>query len=435
MYPGIWPILWAWQTPTPIGSSADPIAVAVVALRRWCSALTLSSPEPVPRGWGFWAAFGSLGLLLVASVILQGPVKALQQVFDIPGHFRLWAASIRRLRRAGRFISVMIGATVGQWSLTQLCYWNDANRLAEWNLLRKTKTLGELSVEQGFLAALTPLRDVVGLSNNLFLTIAAGVIVFRYSAERWSGAGDGPSGRKATLFWGAAWLIAFYRSVGYLTDTGGLPPGGCMIIEGAVVPVLMLLTDGLLLAWALTELRGPSRPDEDQLDVGASVARAPVALFACLFVLPALYAATAAWLASPYVKSLPNFLGRPLRPVLSILLQGWGLVALQAIAPLSLFLISATPWTNGRASAAIRDFFRVFRAQGGRLVAAFALSGILAGALSATSYFLVLSLPTQPWVLAAADAYAHFCTLPIGLVLLSLLVELGASTLAVPPKP
>ena len=251
----------------------------------------------------------------------------------------------------------MIGATVAQWSLAQVFVWNDANRLAEWNLLRKTKTLGELSVEQGILAALAPWRDVVGLSNNILLVIAAGVIVFRYSAERWSGASDGPSGRKATLFWGAAWLIAFYRITGYVTDSSGLPPGGCMIVESAVVPALMLLTDGLLLAWALTELRGPTRLDENPLDIGAAITRTSVASLACLLVLPALYAATAAWLASPYVKSLPGFLGRPLRPILSLLLQDWGLVALQAIAPLSLLLISSTPWSQGRFARALRAAF------------------------------------------------------------------------------
>jgi hypothetical protein len=41
------------------------------------------------------------------------------------------------------------------------------------------------------------------------------------------------------------------------------------------------------------------------------------------------------------------------------------------------------------------------------------------------AYALVLSLPAQPWVLATADGYAHYATLPIGLILTAALVELG----------
>ncbi len=66
---------------------------------------------------------------------------------------------------------------------------------------------------------------------------------------------------------------------------------------------------------------------------------------------------------------------------------------------------------------------------GGRLVAVLALSGIVAGALAATSYALVLSLPRQPWVLMAADSYAHYGTLIVGLIATAGMVELGAQTL------
>lgn len=441
MNEAVWPFLWAQSSspsspsPSPNAAGADPIAVAVSALRRWCSALTLSSPDPVPRPWAFWAFWTSLALLLAAAVLSQGPSKAIRQLFDFPGHVRLWSASLRRARRAGRFVAVMLTATAAQWTLAQLLSWNDPNRLAEWNLLRKTKTLAELAVEQGWLAALVPFRDVVGLSANLFLTIGFGVLVFRYSAERWPRAADGPSSRKATLFWGAAWLTTFYRLVGEFTDPGGLPPGGCAVFEGAIVPVLLLATDGLLLAWALSELRGPVDLDRDSIDLADAIERAPAAFWACLLALPALYAADAGWLVSPYVKSLPAFLGRTLRPVLSFLLHGWGLAALQTVAPLFLPVFSSIAWSGGRIFPALAGGFRVFRAQGARLVVAFALSASLAGLLSALSYFAVLSLPTQPWILAAADAYAHFATLPIGCFLLSLLVELGAQTFDPAHKP
>ena len=45
------------------------------------------------------------------------------------------------------------------------------------------------------------------------------------------------------------------------------------------------------------------------------------------------------------------------------------------------------------------------------------------------AYLLVLSLPYSTWALAAADSYAHYGTLPVGLVLLAALVELGERSL------
>jgi hypothetical protein len=56
-------------------------------------------------------------------------------------------------------------------------------------------------------------------------------------------------------------------------------------------------------------------------------------------------------------------------------------------------------------------------------------AGVVAGGLAGVAYMLVLSLPVQTWVLAAADAYAHYGTLPVGLMALAGLVELGERSL------
>ena len=42
---------------------------------------------------------------------------------------------------------------------------------------------------------------------------------------------------------------------------------------------------------------------------------------------------------------------------------------------------------------------------------------------------MVLLLPSQSWVLAAADSYAHFATLPVGLWTLAALIELAERSL------
>jgi hypothetical protein len=77
----------------------------------------------------------------------------------------------------------------------------------------------------------------------------------------------------------------------------------------------------------------------------------------------------------------------------------------------------------------LQGYVQMLRGQGGRLVATLALGGLAAGGVSAAAYFVVLSLPTASWVLNAADSYAHYATLPVGLWTLAALVELGERAL------
>ena len=62
-------------------------------------------------------------------------------------------------------------------------------------------------------------------------------------------------------------------------------------------------------------------------------------------------------------------------------------------------------------------------------MALLAIAGCAAGLVAGLAYFAVLSLPTASWLLNAADSYAHYATLPIGLWTLSALVELGERSL------
>jgi hypothetical protein len=74
-------------------------------------------------------------------------------------------------------------------------------------------------------------------------------------------------------------------------------------------------------------------------------------------------------------------------------------------------------------------YARLLRAEGGHLVGLLVAGGVLASGLAAATYLLVLALPTQTWVLAAADSYAHYATLPVGVLMLAGLVELGERSL------
>jgi hypothetical protein len=423
------PILWGQaQVPAPTA----PGTLSLLALRRWCASLTLSAPDPIPRPFGLWAWLGGLAALLLVALVAQGPLGALRQLLDVPGHVRLVAAAIRRLRRAGRLVAVVLGVTVLAWTANQAIAFSRSQGEGDVLSIRKTKGLGELAIEQGVLAALTPMRDVFGLGDTLLLLIIAASLVFRVSADRWAGADvltDEPpaSAGWTTLYWGCAWLYVLYR-IGAMIDPGDLPLGGCVMLEAGLVPFLMVMSDGLLLAWALVELRNASLGESgaELLDVRGTLALVPGSVLACLTALPARVLATGALLSFLHVPSFAN--GVPASVYTRL---AWSLVAVQGAALVTAGLAGAVPWTRGSLGGAIRGYVRLLAAEGGHIVAVLALSGLAAGSFAGLAYLLVLSLPPQNWVLAAADSYAHYATLPIGLMTLAALVELGERSLPI----
>ena len=108
---------------------------------------------------------------------------------------------------------------------------------------------------------------------------------------------------------------------------------------------------------------------------------------------------------------------------------GWGLTDLQAGALVVVGLVGVVAWTRGRIGEAVAGYWRLLAADGGYLVVTLAMAAVAATALAAAAYAIVLLLPTQTWVLGAADAYAHFATLPVGLWTLAALIELAGRSL------
>lgn len=425
-----------WAQVTGANASANSSALALLSLRRWYSSLTLSSPEPVPSHFGLWAWLVGLAVLWGVVLVLQGPTRALRQGFDIPGLFRLIAAALQRLRRAGRVVAVAIGMTVLSWTLSQLRTYHLAQGKDDLVLLTKARGLGELAVEQGIFAALTPLRDLAGLADNLPLLLLAAALLFRRSAERWSGPYV-PLSRPRP--WSSPWvevawlggtIYLLYRMISLTADSGDLPMGGCLIIEFIGIPALMLLLDGVLLSWVLVELRNAGLGDTDSevLDAKEVIGVLPGGMLACLTALPARYLATAVLLFSFDQPSNAGntIVGRYVRWQLH-----WGLADVQGGALVLMGLAGAAAWNRGNLVGVLRAYLRMLRGEGGRLALLLALTGATAGALSALAYVIVLSLPAQTWVLAAADGYAHYATLPVGLVFLAALVELGERSLPV----
>jgi hypothetical protein len=429
-----WPIVWGQAT------GSNPSSLALLALRRWYASLTLSSPAAVPSLYGLWAWLLGLAVLLVLAMVIQGPVRALRQVFDVPGHIRLWSASWTRLRGAGRMVAVTIGMTVVAWTLSQTLRFNDPRGRDDLLLLSKARSLGELALEHGTLTALTPVRDLYALGDNFVLLLVATALLFRALTERRERArlamppgrwpvGTVPETRWTNLIWGATSIYLLYRlGTRLMGKAEDLPLGGCLMIEGPVIPLLMVLCDAVMISWILVELRdvGLNDAGHDMFEPLAVVALLPGAILACLLTMPARYLATAILLTDFYLPATigATFVGSLLRWQL-----GWGLAAVQGAALTTMGLAGAVAWSRGSMQSAMRGYLRLIAVEGGHLVVLLLLAGVAAGSGAALAYLLVLSLPASTWVLAAADSYAHYVTLPIGLLTLAALVELGERAL------
>jgi hypothetical protein len=412
-----------------------------LALRRWCASMTLSSPQTIPSVHVLGAFAAGLCVLLVLAIAFQGPFAALKQVFDLLGHASLVRKAARRVWRASRMVSIAIGFTVVSWTASQAWVFTQESRKADLVMLTKSRGPGELAMEQGMFAAMTPLRDVTALADNLPLLIIAAIIVFRSSFELpgWGAPQPGheadPSGAGAragwsTLIWGCAALYALYRIVSRMAGNIDLPLGGCLVAEVVIVPVLMIVSDGLLLAWLLTELRNAGRDDTggDRLDTRQAIALMPAAALACAVAMPARYVATFILLGQAYLRTSASAtsVGDYVRWQL-----GWGLTDLQAAALVGIGLAGTVAWSRGTIRGAIAGYGRLLAHEGGHLVAAVAMAGVGSSLVAAAAYAVVLLLPVQTWVLGAADSYAHFATLPIGLWALAAFIELAERSLPI----
>ena len=440
-----WACCWAQLggTGTAVGGTTTPAgarSLPVLSLERWFGSLTLSPPA-IPAGEvpaGIWALLGGIGALAVIVLAVQGPRRAIVQFGDIPGHLALWDAAVRRVRRSVRLLMVVVGVSVISWTAAQtLRYAGPAGR-DDLALLLKDRRVVDVAWAQGALAALTPLRDVVGLGLMIPMLLGAAFVLFQYSTFRWSAIRPDPSirlqaTRWATIGWGVTALYAIYRFVGLVSSGfSDRPLGGCTMVEALLVPIVMALADGVLVAWVLVELRHGGEAGDDRLDVTGVVLTIPAAIAGCLLTFPARYLATGVALGSDYLPL--SVLAIPGAATFLRWELGWGLMAWQAAGLVFAGWLGAAAWSRPGGAGVARDFARLLANDGARVVVALAAAGLAAGVLSAAAYAVVLSLPGASWVLGAADSYAHYATLPVGLVLLGALVELGGRSAATAPK-
>jgi hypothetical protein len=234
----------------------------------------------------------------------------------------------------------------------------------------------------------------------------------------------------STLIWGCGALYILYRLVARASGSADLPLGGCLVAEAVVVPLLMLLCDGFLLAWVLAELRNAGFDGfaEERFHPAVALELMPAAALGCALALPARYVATLIILALQHLPTSVSSttLGRYFRWQL-----GWGLVDLQSAALLGVGLVGVVAWSRGSPGEAVRGFKRLLERQAGRLVVLLAMAGAAASLMAGLIYPLVLLLPPAGWVLPAADSYAHYLTLPVGLWTLAALIEVTERSLPI----
>jgi hypothetical protein len=430
--------LWAQVSPPGAGAVASAPAggspaTAIMPFRRWYAGLTLSPPVNAAGLDWLWAIALGLAALLVLAVVMQGLGRALRQLFDVPGHVRLFSDAMARLRRSGRVLAAVVGMTVLTWTMGQMFTFSDPQGRDDLTALTKGRWLPGLALEQGALAGATPLRDILALGNMIPMLVIAAMLVFQFSSDRWGSVVRVISPRASrdaawgTVAWGSAALYAIYRTIGLMYGVPDLPMTGCFGLEVLLVPLLMPVADGILLAWVVVELRNAGlgdSPERERLDVPGAVALMPAAALACVLLMPGRYVATAVALVFLYLTAVPAWAMSYFRWQL-----GWGVIDLQAAGLLGVGAVGALAWSRGTFGSMLGGYARMLRAEGGHLVGFLVAGGALASGLAAAAYLLVLALPTQTWVLAAADSYAHYATLPVGVLTLAGLVELGERSL------
>ena len=200
------------------------------------------------------------------------------------------------------------------------------------------------------------------------------------------------------------------------------------MVETVVIPLLMLLCDGFLLAWILVELRNVAFAEsgDDRFDIFQVIELMPAAALGCLAALPSRYIATFVSLAAQHVpaKTMATLVGGYIRWQL-----GSGLIVLQGASLVFVGLVGVVAWSRGSVAETLHGYGRMLTREGGRLVVVLAIAGLGCALASGTAYAVMFMLPPAGWVLAAADSYAHYATLPIGLWTLAALITLAERSL------
>lgn len=408
-----------------------------LTLRQWVGHATLSSPEVVGRtDFHSLTWLVSLSLLAVLCLVFQGPRRFLVGLIAWSEFRSVFRAAITRIRKRLLVPLVLMGCLLLSWTTSQLIGHASPSGLEDLQLSLRTKTVPTFSLEQGFLAALIPLRDLTNLADVWFLVLIATLSAFYFTnAMQWIPESTMSMPQKKAYyrshtFWIAAafWLI--YRIIVGVASEGGLPLITGAFFEIILEPIVMLFIDSMILSWVIVDLRDAETLDP--LDIKPrmpEIASLMPAIFVVqIAVVPARYAAHFVWTLwnnllqvlttnSSYYSMIVNYF---------IWFLGDGMIYLQMIALPFVIMTGAVAYSQGSIKTLLRTTIAIMRYSGSTVLMLVGLTGLLDLVGVWGFNMLLLSHPAESWVLAASDSYAHYLTLLSGLVLISALIELAA---------
>lgn len=415
----------------------DSTDAMILALKRWVGQGTLTTPRTtsatdlLARYWLF-----VLVAIVLIVLLIQGPGRFFAGLLRKSEFETTLKMGLRRLRARLLVPMAMFGLVLCSWSTSQLLQYGMTANLDSLMLTLRGKTVSSFALEQGILAALTPLRDLINLAD-IWPMVAAGLFfAFRYSSQaQWI-----PNSIKTRsqvraqllvqFFWivASVWLV--YRLVLGVSGDGGLPLHSGAWFEIVVEPITMILIDATLLAWVIVELRDSLEKGSDQLapDAEAVFGLFPAILLIAILLAPARVFAHVVWLTwNSVLETMGDSAELPARAVEWVVWAlSWGLIDLQiVVAPLAI-LAGAVAFGGGSIRSTLGIAWRTLRQRGSQyflITLAFMAFAFLS---SSAMTVLMLYHPAEPWVLMAADFYAHLASLGLGLWYLSCLIELAA---------
>jgi hypothetical protein len=415
--------------------NTDSADAMLLALKRWVGQGTLTSPDTASafdslvRYWLF-----ALCAIALAGIVAQGPKRFFLGLTRWSDFKALLGMGLVRLRSRLVVPMALAGFVLCSWTTSQLLQYDSVANLDALQLSLRGKTIAMFGLEQGVLTALTPLRDLLALADVWPLAAAGLFFGFRYTSQaQWVPRSVKTSEQiraqtLAQIFWVvvAVWLV--YRIVVGVSGEGGLPLHSGAWFEVALEPATMLLIDSVLAAWVVVELRDSLMSDSDSLgpDPVKIFSLFPAMIFVCFLLAPGRYFAHVVWLAWNSFVDQAAQSGAVAPDILSgvIWALSWGIVDIQVIAMPFALLAGAAAFGGGSIGRVLRIAWRTLRGDASLYFATTIAMGTFGLMSTSLLTSLMLSHPSEPWVLMAADFYCHLASLAIGLWYLCCLIEL-----------
>jgi hypothetical protein len=386
-----------------------------------------------------------LALFALLVLMLEGDWrKWLRGLVDIRAMLEQIGAGLEILRRNKRPLWVTLAAAVLGWTVWSLQVWTKSAHKDEVEQLLKLadNSAARFAWKHAFANAIVPLRDLVCLGDLLPLVIAAGLMLFARTAEiaqhlrlKTRAMENVKLKRQLGTIWVALVVLIAYRVVGYTIDSPTAPmAGGCLFIDALALPIALLVADGLLLSWILTEYaRGLcARFDWDASDTAAFARGIPASMIVCALANPGRYVvlACAMWEQQVSTPGTTTWPAAKWGPIL------WASAVGQVLG-IVWFALPAVLVVQRRGGLADKfyAYLTLLRRAGGRVVGLTVLAVLLNLLVMLPFYWVFGTMQPETWSLVGAASYGHYATLLLGLVLLAGVTQLAHQELGFQEDP